>query len=220
MISLVAVFLILSSRLLARSLLNASLPGQPLRIKVLHILGGIALSLIGLLHGTGGVATIMAACLVSYGAYEWFRWVAKAKVPIITEALVLVGSPEEFEATPYLNPMYGFVGIILVSAFFPPRVACAAMVVLALGDGVAGLVGRAAGKHVLRTREHKSIEGSLAGFAASFTGCLFLVPTELAFVGALVGMTSEVFLTSLDDNLTVPLSSALAIAVTKTLFYQ
>jgi len=82
----------------------------------------------------------MAACLVSYGSYEWFRWVAKAKVPI-TEALVLVGSPEEFEATPYLNPMYGFVGIILVSALFPSRVACAAMVILALGDSVAGLVG-------------------------------------------------------------------------------
>jgi dolichol kinase len=62
-------------------------------------------------------------------------------VPIITEALVLVGSPEEFEATPYLNPMYGFVGIILVSALFPSRVACAAMVILALGDSVAGLVG-------------------------------------------------------------------------------
>jgi hypothetical protein len=60
----------------------------------------------------------------------------------------------------------------------------------------------------------------LAGFTASFAGCLFLVPTELAFVGALFGMTSEVFLTSLDDNLTVPLSSALAIAVTETLFYQ
>ena len=68
-----------------------------------------------------------------------------------SEALVLVGSPEQFEATPYLNPMYSFVGIILVSAFFQPRVACAAMVVLALGDGVAGLVGRAAGKHALRT---------------------------------------------------------------------
>jgi hypothetical protein len=52
----------------------------------------------------------------------------------------------------------------------------------------------------------------------SFTGCLFSIPRRLAFVGALAGAISEVFLAS-DDNLVVPRSSALAIAVAKTLFY-
>lgn len=62
------------------------------------------------------------------------------------------------------------------------------------------------------------MDGSLVGITMSFTGCLFSIPRRLAFVGALAGAISEVFLAS-DDNLVVPRSSALAIAVAKTLFY-
>ena len=41
---------------------------------------------------------------------------------------------------------------------------------------------------------------------------------EAGLCGVLAGVISEVFLAS-DDNLVVPLSSALAIAVARTLFY-
>jgi dolichol kinase len=218
-ISVVAVLVISSSHVLARKRLGAFLPPDPLRIKVPHILGGVTLSSIGVLYGQGAVTTIAAASLISYGSYECFRWLGGVEVPFITEALSVMGSPEEFEARPFLGPVYAFIGIILVSAFFPPLVAYASILVLALGDGVAGLVGQVAGKHPLGTGRRKSVEGTLAGFTASFTGCLFLIPIELAFVGALVGTIAEVFLASLDDNLTVPLSSALAIAAAKMLLY-
>jgi dolichol kinase len=217
-ISVVAVLLISSSRVLARKRVAAFSVQDRLRIKVPHIVGGVTLSSIGILYGQGAVTTIAAASLISYGSYECFRWLGGVEVPFITDALGLMGSPEEFEARPFLSPVHAFVGIILVSAFFPPLVAYASILVLALGDGVAGLIGQVAGKHPLRTGSRKSAEGSLAGFTASFTGCLFLIPMELAFVGALVGTITEAFLAS-DDNLVVPLSSALAIAVAKALFH-
>jgi dolichol kinase len=212
----IVIVLFLCSRLLMGKRIDALLPGRVARIKVSHIGGGTMLCLMGGLHGLDAVRIIAVACLISYELYECFRWIAQVQVPFIAEALTVIGTPEELEAKPFLSPIYGLTGIVLVSTFFPAQIACASIAVLALGDGVAGLVGRIAGKHPLRTGKRKSMEGSLAGLAASFIGCLLLVPIELAFAGALVGIIAEMLSTSLDDNLAVPLASALAMTLTKT----
>lgn len=100
--------------------------------------------------------------------------------------------------------------LLLISLFFLPQACYTAIIVLTLGDGVAGIVGRALGKHKLPHSE-KSWEGSLAGLAVAATvGIFFAGP--LAIAGAAAGMAAEAYSQRL-ENLSVALSAFLAMAI-------
>lgn len=60
------------------------------------------------------------------------------------------------------------MGCLFVIIFFRPPIACVAITITALGDGVATIIGVAKGKRKLRAGSEKTWEGAIAGFLASF----------------------------------------------------
>jgi dolichol kinase len=109
------------------------------------------------------------------------------------------------------------IGLAVVTVFFPKLAAQVGVLVLAFGDPVATLVGKAWGRRKLW--KEKSFIGSGAFVLASFvvtSAFLFLVPNGLA-VGSRIalalsvslgGAVAELFSDRVDDNLTIPILCA------------
>jgi dolichol kinase len=110
--------------------------------------------------------------------------------------------------------LYFFIGIIATLYIFRFNIAIAdaGILMLLLGDSASTIVGTRFGRHKLPFKALKSFEGSLAFFVVSFLSSLTLLPLLPAIIGALVGSITEAY-SPIDDNIPVPLLSALAIAV-------
>lgn len=100
----------------------------------------------------------------------------------------------------------------IVVLLFPTAIAIAAMIFLAFGDPMAEWIGTRFGRVPLLG---KTLEGTLAGFAACVTaGALLLLLPGLdltwsdIFAGALAATVMELLPAPIDDNFTVPLFSA------------
>ena len=210
---LLAVFVTVLSTIYLRGPLERILSLNHVSVKASHILCGLFILLLGARYGRNTVMTSTLACLISYGLYEYLRWFRSEDVPYVTEALRLIGSPEEQEGKTFLSPIYAALGIFLTSAFFTPQIANAAISVLVLGDGFSALVGRVVGRNPLPVNGRKTIEGSLAGFFIGAVGCQFFVPVKLALIGSFAGMLIEALPLPLNDNLTIPIFSAICITL-------
>jgi glycerol-3-phosphate acyltransferase PlsY len=101
--------------------------------------------------------------------------------------------------------------------FFSRNVAIASMLFLSLGDAAAELGGKNFGRLKIFTR---SLEGTAAFFGVAFLIAFALFGDwRIAFWGALAGALVELFSFDLDDNLTVPIGSALALWLAVFLFH-
>lgn len=110
--------------------------------------------------------------------------------------------------------VHSSIGVLAVVVFFGTdrQLVSAAIWCVAVGDAAAALVGKAIGRHKLVG--HKSLEGSLACFAACLLACLgngFAWPAAAA--AALAATLIELAPTSvwLNDNLWMPVGAALAL---------
>jgi len=112
---------------------------------------------------------------------------------------------------------YYAIGLALVTLFFPKPAAQIGVLVLAFGDPMATLTGKAWGRW--KIWKEKSWVGSGAFILASFlvtTAFLFLIPNglgtasriALAFSVSLGGALAELFSDRVDDNLTIPVLCA------------
>ena len=128
---------------------------------------------------------------------------ARAKgrsLPIITSITLRMSRPQEM-AHVIVRPIYFALGIVVALVLFPPVIAYASIIILALGDPVAALVGEKIGRLQVR---RKTLEGSAAGLIASFVVASIIVPPSTALIGSAGGMLME-FLDKPDDNLTMPI---------------
>jgi acyl phosphate:glycerol-3-phosphate acyltransferase len=101
------------------------------------------------------------------------------------------------------------LAFFVVVFFFSRQVAITAMFFLSLGDAAAELGGKNFGRLKIFSR---SVEGSVAFFAVAFLIAFILFEDwRIALLGALAGALVELFSFDLDDNLTVPIGSALAL---------
>lgn len=137
------------------------------------------------------------------------EWVCKAFRPVMRER----------EKNKVNSAIFFMLAMIFVYLVFPRDVAVLAMLFIAVGDPVAGVIGVYFGKRKLS--EHSSLEGTLACFAAcaalAFVSAAFLFDdfrmaplTALIFAipAGLVGAFAEGSFKNLDDNLVMPLLSA------------
>ncbi len=105
----------------------------------------------------------------------------------------------------------------VVMYFFSRPVAITAMFFLSLGDAAAELGGKNFGRMKIFER---SLEGSMSFFLVAFAVAFALLgDLRVSFVGALAGTLVELFSFDLDDNLTVPIGSAIAISFALVLFH-
>lgn len=131
--------------------------------------------------------------------------------------LKLIRSIERSDSADYGTVLFPLSFVICIAAFFAtdyPEAAAAGIMVMALGDAAAAIVGRAFGRHPYTfLGAKKSIEGSAAMLVVSWAavfGTLVLFKTEPAAAAAIAGLLAAVG-TALEaagknglDNLTVP----------------
>ncbi len=168
-----------------------------------------------------------------FALLAWFNpYLAMAGIAAGVVAFLALEAGKHRMSVPWLSTLYrdgersgiarepllyllSIASLLLISLFFLPSACYAAIVVLTVGDSIAGIAGRAFGKHGLPGSK-KTLEGTLAGFiAASAVGFLFAGP--LALAGAAAGMAAEAYAHRL-ENLSVALAAFLAMAVLSLLF--
>lgn len=139
------------------------------------------------------------------------------KIPLVHQMLVLMERDENMRTFPGLGALFLVLGATLAVWLFPRDVASAAIMVLAWGDGVAGLV-RPYGK-VLYINPQRTWEGVFVAVVVASVAAAFFVSFLQAVAGASAAMLIEGLETraagwKIDDNLVVPLvAGAVMVAV-------
>ncbi len=180
---------------------------QPWR-RMFHMGCGVGMAV--LVHRMGPDSAVPAASLAgALGAallLDWVRLRSRAANTAFFRWFSALASPRE--ARGVASSTWFLTGALAVLVVAPHRVFAPALLVLALADPAASVVGRLWGKRRLG-------KGSWEG-----TGAFFLVAAAVltpfaglpgALASALVVAVAEVLPSGIDDNLTVPLATALAL---------
>ena len=118
---------------------------------------------------------------------------------------------------------FGLVAIFLI-LFFPLYIAAVCIVIIGFGDGFATVIGKRFGRtHVGWAKKEKTVEGMVAFFffasISSFLILRFMLEASAirllsyAVITSFVGALVEILDLTLDDNLSVPVSSAVTLYV-------
>ncbi|MEA2030603.1 MAG: SEC59/DGK1/VTE5 family protein [candidate division Zixibacteria bacterium] len=112
----------------------------------------------------------------------------------------------------FTGATYILLAVCIAVALFSKPIAIAALFLIIVGDTLAALVGRRFGRHKFRG---KSLEGSGACLLGT-VAVIFVVPelaVPIGLVGAVVATVVEALPLGIDDNITVPLLSGLAMTI-------
>lgn len=183
----------------------------------------------------GTIALIILQHLLSRVAILWVASTAAVLVvlaetsrrysPGVNEAMMKVFAPiaHPHEHHRINSASWYTIAIFGLAWFASTMAASIALLVLALADPAAGIIGRRFGRH--RIRGGRSLEGSatfvlvgtlaaLLVLAAYYPAVAFLPALAMALAGAVSGAVAEIWSgTWLDDNLTVPLGVAAGVAL-------
>ncbi|OGC81653.1 MAG: hypothetical protein A2V81_05300 [Candidatus Abawacabacteria bacterium RBG_16_42_10] len=132
----------------------------------------------------------------------------KKRLPIIGWFLEHFDRPEHFPAKGFITYL---IGVILSLELFPLPFALAAIMVLALGDGVAALARPFSKRKTALSNKHL-IEETIAGIVAGAIGAAFFVSLPLAIIASSCAMLLEAIEVRfnneiLDDNILIPLAA-------------
>lgn len=118
--------------------------------------------------------------------------------------------------TVVVGPFLFGVGIFAVVAFFEPAAATVGVLVLAIGDSAASLVGRAFGNTTLPYNPGKTLLGSLSLFAVGVLVAIFFVSVPWAILVGVVASLVESLPLGPTDNLLLPLATAGIVTIAMT----
>jgi dolichol kinase len=116
----------------------------------------------------------------------------------------------------FTGATYILISVCLTVALFAKPVAITAITFIIVGDTCAAIIGRKFGRHRFG---RKSVEGSLACLAGTVV-VAFLAPgitLTVALAGAVVATVTEAISLTIDDNISVPLVSGLAMTLLQRL---
>lgn len=173
--------------------------------KIFHvIIGFIIIFLIefNLINPVMIFLTITIGILISF-IYK------KETIKLLKPIIEIFGRKDEhpgFGAITYL------IGVFLVLALFQKQIAQIAIMVLAVGDSAASVIGTY-GKIKIPYNKNKTILGTIAGIIAATFASTPFTTFHLAFLASSVGMLVETLPTrkylKLDDNIFIPLAVGL-----------
>ena len=180
---------------------------QELRRKSIHLLGLIFPILY--VFTTQHTAIIGVGCLL---AFVLGIELLKAFFPAFRAMFMRIFSPmlrSQEQKGGLTGATYYLIGSFLCILLFDKTLAIVCLCFLTLGDLFAALIGKQWGRIKLFSR--KSLEGSLACFIVCAAIALLIgLHPVVAIVGALVATLIELLPTGVDDNITIPVISGLA----------
>lgn len=131
----------------------------------------------------------------------------KMKIPVFDW---FIKTFERKQAHPGKGALYFFLGAFIALVFFGHSIVFVSVLLLAYLDSFSTIVGKACGR--TKMWNGKSLEGTLAGFAAGFLVISFYVPAASAVFIASASALAELF-TPADDNLVIPPFASLIIYI-------
>lgn len=153
------------------------------------------------------VSLLILFLIILYAASELVR-LQGLNVPLfsaVTRRAAIKPELYEFVTSPILFAL----GITATLVLFPVPVNYASIMILALGDGSATLLGKKFGRTVYPFNKRKRVEGSIFGFLFAFLGARLFVDPVTALIGAAAGMLVESLPIPVSDNLAVPIVSGM-----------
>lgn len=117
---------------------------------------------------------------------------------------------EKNHSKPGIQAFWANLGVFLSFLLFGKESATVAVVVLAVGDAFASIVGMKYGK---RKMGNRSAEGTLAFFLSTFLVLSLFIDLWKALIVSLSSALVEALPIRLDDNFTVPLTGGLVYSV-------
>ena len=141
--------------------------------------------------------------------------IKKTRPKVVYNLLRFVEREENLEHIPGKGLIAYLVGVLVVVTLFEKDIALASVMILALGDSISRLVGPF-GRIRHPFNNAKFIEGVIAGMiAASLGAMLFVRPYEAiaaSFFAMLIeGFDLRILKFKVDDNITIPITSAAVI---------
>lgn len=159
------------------------------------------------------IITLGALLLVVFLIAEAYK--RDIKLPIVSMMIDSAERSEVIEERPAKGAMLFFVGSLASLILYGNeiKVVSATIIILALGDSVSTLIGKNFGEHKIPYNKMKSLEGSVAGFVFALLGAQIFVGLPLAILGAITAMLTESLPINIDDNITIPVLSGLAMTL-------
>lgn len=167
--------------------------------------------------------------MIGVTAWAWTMEATRRHSEFIHKTLMKVFGPIAHPHEHYrVNSATWYATALLLLTIFSPRMASAlAVIVLAVGDPFAALIGRKFGK--IKINAGRTLEGMLAfifaGAAASMLVMWIYAPRIalphmliLAFVPSFAGSLAEMYSQRIDDNFTIPMSVSLCAILCGFLF--
>lgn len=178
---------------------------QPWR-RVFHMVCGVAMAAVVHIIGPGSlvpVATLAVALAAAVGL-DCIRLRSRAANKRFFRFFSALASPRE--ARRVASSTWFLLGALTVLVVTPDGLFVPAMLVLALADPSASVVGRLWGRHRLGKG---SWEGTTAFFLVAAAVLVPFAGIQAALIAAAAVAVLEVMPIGIDDNLTVPLATAL-----------
>lgn len=155
--------------------------------------------------------SIVLAVLLLYSVSVAYK--NNLRVPVVAWLIDISERRDVIRHSPARGAIMFLTGAAVSVVLFEPYIAAASVAVLALGDSFSTLAGRKYGSIKIPYNPEKSIQGTLAGFAAAFLGAAVIVSPFYAFLAALFGMIGESLPLKIDDNVVIPIFSGAALSV-------
>ena len=169
---------------------------------IFHIAFGTALAILYFYDIMRPVYFIILTVIAAFSFWLYKR----IKIPGLHQFMIRLEREENLKKHPGIGALYYMLGSTIATLIYPKEIALASIMVLAWGDGVAGLMGSHKKKP---TKEWKSTITAI--ITASITA-QFFVPRTPAIISSVITMLLERFefrKWKLDDNLVVPLTAGL-----------
>lgn len=182
---------------MARELRRKSIHLLGLVVPILYFFTSWDLAIIGV----GGLVTLALAAELLKGLVPTFRAIFLRVFSPILRSQERRGG--------LTGATYFLIGSFLCILLFDKTLAIVCLCFLTLGDLCAALIGKQWGRIKLFSR--KSLEGSLACFVVCTAAALLIgLHPVVAITGAIVATVIELLPIGVDDNVTIPLISGLA----------
>jgi dolichol kinase len=147
-----------------------------------------------------------------YTCMESLRF-AGVEVPLISSLTNMASRPRDKNRF-VLGPVTLGLGALLALLLYPSPAASIAIYALAFGDGMASLVGKLFGRYRPAFMLGKSIEGSLACFAAVYISAYGVSRSvRAAFFAALTATLIEALPLEDYDNIVLPIITGLVVQI-------
>ncbi len=174
--------------------------------KSIHLLIGMTPLLVQ--FSLVGTMALLTAGILFYSWAESLRLQGKS-MGLVT-AITQLASRRRDRNKAVLGPITLGLGALLCLMLYPEPAATVGIYALAFGDGLSSLVGKLFGRIRLPFTGGKTLEGSLAAFAAIWLASYAAKPDlGLAFTVAFGGAVLEALPLEDLDNLVIPLGTAL-----------